>query len=123
MSKGSTITEIGTQDMANIIEDLSNGNLTHNAAYEITFFIEDVWYDGITFDLLRRVATESTEYENFQDLLYDHFDEEDPYAWIRNEEEDEDLPDEDCEYKLIERMQDDQGITILRTGNSYVVID
>ena len=117
------ITEIDTQDLANIIENLSTGDLSHDAAYELAYFIGDVWSDGITFDLLRRIATESSEYDDFQDLLHDYFDEEDPYAWIRNEEEDEDLTDEECEEKLIERMQDDQGLTILRAGKHWVVID
>lgn len=125
MSKGATITEIGTQDLANIIESLSNGDLTHEAAYEIAFFIEEVWSDGITFELLRRVANEAAEYDDFKDLCYVHLgnDIEDPFAWIRKEEEDEELTDEECEEKLIERMQDDDGVTILRVGKHWVVID
>lgn len=120
-----SITEIDTQDLANIIEDLSKGNLTHDAAYELAFFIEEVCSDGITFDLLRRIATESPEYDDFQDLCYNHLGDDiaDPYAWIRKEEEDEDLTDEECEEKLIEKMQDDEGITILHAGKHWVVID
>ena len=117
------ITEIDTQDLANIIESLSNGSLSHDAAYEVAFFIGEVWSDGITFDLLYRIANESPEYDNFQDLLHDWFDEEDPYTWIRKEEEDENLTDEECEENLIERMQDDQGLTILKAGKHWVVID
>ena len=109
-----------TTDAAKLIETFADGRLSNETCMELAYFLGDCWSDGIEIDRLKAIVEATTEWDSAKELI-EFFYPDEPYTMIREEEGE--LSDRECEEKLLERLQDHDGITILRTSNGYATIE
>lgn len=101
-----------------LCKDKNIGNLEPETCMELAYFLEDCWSDGIEIDRLQAILRDTMEFTSARKLIEYYYTDE-PYKMIQEEEGD--LTDEECEEKLMERLQDD-GMIILKTSNGYACI-
>ena len=107
-------------DIASLIETLDS-RLSNEACMELAYFLDDCYSDGIEINRLRTLASCCTEYDTAEELIMNYYP-DDPYNMIR-EEEGDDLEDDEIEEILLRRLEEREGITILKTTDGYVCID
>ena len=120
-----SITNIEPKQLAKWISTLSDSKMGKNAlstdaCYELSYFIDDVWADGIELDRLTAIAQASTEYRDLNDLMHAYWSEGEIDEIKKEVEEDE----TDLETVVIDRIEDSYSDIVLHIGpHRFLVID
>lgn len=107
-----SIMQLDPKALVGIIFALSAGkDLSTSARYEIAYFLDDVFSEGIEYSTLVDIIQNAQEFNSFDDLLRE-FMGTDEIMELEEEAGDEDTFMEE----VIERIQEDNDCTILRCG-------
>ena len=109
------ITDIQRYQLSDLISHYSEGNLSEDACDSLAYFLDDVFHDGIELNRLMLIAQESKEYSDLNELAH---------GYLGNEEIAEiEAETDDFEQDIIEKIEEDYSVTIVRTDEGFVVIE
>ena len=107
-----SITQLNPKDLAGIIYGLSAGkDLSTSARYEIAYFLDDVFSEGMEYRTLVYIIKNAQEFNSFDDLIRECLG-TDEILELEEEAGDEDTFMEEA----IERIQEENDCTVLHCG-------
>ena len=119
-----SITQLHPVNLAKFISILSDSNMHSNglstgACEQLACFIDDVYNEGISFEILSAICKTAEEFDDISDLVLEYLS-NDQLAEIKKEAAEY---DEDWETAALEQIEEDEDCTILHLSNErYLLI-
>lgn len=119
-----SITQLHPAKLAKFISILSDSNMHSNglstdACSQLAYFIDDVYSEGISFEVLSAICKTTEEFDNIGDLVLEYLS-ADQLTEIKKKAAEY---EEDWEEAALEQIEEDEDCTILHLSNErYLLI-
>ena len=116
-----TLTKVEPKDLVDLIATIAQGNLSDEACYELAYFLDDVFSEGLEIDRFRLIVESATEYDSQDELIRRYLTKEEQEEL--KEEAREDGDEDDWTDLAIEKIQEDYDCTAIHVGRGFLVIE
>lgn len=108
-----TLTKIEPKDLVDLITTFAQGNISDDACYELAYFLDDVFSEGLELDRLAKISKEAEEFNTIDDLALTYLNQNTIDQFKKEEAEGYDA----WEVAAVEQIEEDEDCTILHFGS------